>query len=157
MRTVSGFAAILAVSMATSSATAQKAPNFTGTWVLAVDKSDFGAMPAPQSRTDVIEHNEPGLTIKRTAATPNGPINLTLVYAVDGKPHKNTTPQGEITSSLKWEGQVLVIESTLDTPNGPAAITDRMSLSADGKTLTQKRAISIQGQDLAQTMILVKQ
>jgi len=158
MSTLHRLPGLLALSLAAlSPAAAQKAPNFSGTWVLAVDKSDFGQMPAPQSRTDVIDHKEPALTIKRTASTPNGPIDVNLVYAVDGKPYKNTTPQGEITSTLKWEGQVLVIESTVDTPNGPAVVTDRMSLSPDGKTLTHKREISIQGQQLSQTMILVRQ
>ena len=50
-----------------------------------------------------------------------------------------------------------MIVSTVQTPNGEATVTDRLSLSGDGKTLTQQRAISVQGQELAQTMVLVKQ
>ena len=32
-------------------------PNFSGTWTLNVSKSDFGMLPGPTSRTDVIEHD----------------------------------------------------------------------------------------------------
>ena len=35
-----------------SAATAQGVPNLSGTWVLGVEKSNFGAMPAPQNRTE---------------------------------------------------------------------------------------------------------
>jgi hypothetical protein len=136
---------------------AQDKPNFSGTWVLQTDKSDYGMMPAPMSRTDIIDHQEPKITIKRTAATAEGENKLDLVYAVDGKPWKNQAGPQEVSSTLHWEGQELVVVSEVDTPQGLATLTDRWSLSADGKTLTQARTISIQGQELKQTMVLAKQ
>ena len=136
---------------------AQDKPNFSGTWVLQTDKSDYGMMPPPMSRTDIIDHQEPKITIKRTAATGEGENKLDLVYAVDGKPWKNQAGEQEVTSTLHWEGQELVVVSEVDTPQGLATLTDRWSLSADGKTLTQNRTISIQGQELKQTMVLAKQ
>ena len=138
-------------------AVAQSVPNLTGTWVLDVSRSDFGMMPAPAGRTDVIDHKEPALVIKRTTTTPNGEVASTLTYAVDGKPYVNKAGNNDISSVLKWEATTLVVVSTAQTPNGEATITDRFSLSGDGKTLTQQRAISIQGQELAQTMVLAKQ
>lgn len=154
------YASLIALALAPfGSATGQSVPNLTGTWVLSADKSDFGQMPAPQGRSDVIDHKEPALTIKRSIQGPDASSSamLELKYVVDGKPHVNSTPQGDITSTLKWEGNVLVVTSLVPTPNGEAGIVDRMSLSADGKTLTQDRTISIQGQELKQTMVLVKQ
>ena len=88
----------------------------------------------------------------------NGSASSDLVYSVDGKPWKNTTSDGsEITSTLKWEGPVLVVASIVNTPNGEATITDRFSLSPDGKTMTQDRHIAVAGQEISQKMILVKQ
>lgn len=136
---------------------AQDKPNFSGTWVLQTDKSDYGMMPPPMSRTDIIDHQEPKITIKRTATTAEGENKLDLVYAVDGKPWKNQAGPQEVSSTLHWEGQELVVVSEVDTPQGLATLTDRWSLSADGKTLTQTRTISIQGQELKQTMVLAKQ
>lgn len=137
---------------------AQGVPNLTGTWTLAADKSDFGPMPAPTSRTDVIDHREPAITIKRTILNSGSAAaaSFDLKYAVDGKPHTNTTPQGEVTSTLKWDGAVLVITSQVPTPAGTAEVTDRLSLSADGKTLTFDRTILVQGQELKQNVVMVK-
>ena len=140
-------------------AVAQAVPNLTGTWTMAADKSDFGPMPAPKARTDVIDHREPALTIKRSIQSPGAATAavIDLTYAVDGKPYTNTTPQGEITSTLKWDGKVLVITSQVPTPGGTAEVTDRLSLSEDGKTLTFDRTIAVQGQELKQTVVMLKQ
>lgn len=136
---------------------AQTTPNLSGTWALQVDKSDFGPMAVPTKRIDVIEHQEPKLTIKRTIVFPTGETTSTLVYAVDGKPYKNVAGGAEITSTLKWDGPVLVMTSTVASPQGEVGITDRYTLSGDGKTLTLVRTLSAQGQEATQTMVLVKQ
>ena len=159
MRSMRAAAALLAIALAVPAATAaQQVPNLSGTWVLQADKSDFGMMAAPQSRTDVIDHQEPKLTIKRTMVTATaGESQVSLVYAVDGKPHKNMAGPSELTSTLSWEGRTLVTVSTVDTQQGQVTITDRLTLSEDGKTLTQQRTLSAQGQEAKQTMVLVKQ
>jgi hypothetical protein len=138
-------------------APAQTAPNLSGTWVLQVDKSDFGPFPAPQSRTDVIDHQEPRITITRTAVTQNGEVRFNLAFAVDGKPHKNVVNGNELTSTLRWDGPVLVIVSTTSTPQGDVTLTDRWSLSDDGKTLTQARTLEAGGQSLEQSAVFAKQ
>ena len=132
---------------------AQSVPNLSGTWVLVPEKSEFGAMPAPAGRTDVITHQEPKLTIKRTV----GGATFDLVYAIDGKPWKNSIPQGEVTSTLAWDGPVLVMTSSLPMQGNELLINDRLSLSADGKTLTQARKLTVQGQDTAQMLVFAKQ
>lgn len=156
MRRVFPVAAFAALALAAPVA-GQSAPNLSGTWTLQVDKSDFGMMPGPTSRTDVIDHQEPKLTIKRTVVSAAGETTSTLVYAVDGKPYKNMVGTSELTSTLKWEGATLVMVSTVTTPQGEVTITDRYSLSSDGKTLNQARSLTAQGQEIAQTMVLAKQ
>jgi len=135
----------------------QGVPDLSGTWVMVADKSSFGPMPAPQSRTDIIEHKGQSLTIKRTQMTQNGEVTSTLVYGIDGKPYKNKAGDNDVTSILNWDGAVLVVQSTVTTPGGDANVVDRFTLSADTKTLTQSRTISIQGQEIAQTIVLAKQ
>jgi hypothetical protein len=159
MRSVTRFAALAAFTLAASTtARAQSVPNLSGTWVLQVDKSSFGMGPAPSSRTDVIDHQEPKLLIKRTIVNAaGGSTTSDLVYAVDGKPYKNTVGTNELMSTLKWDGATLVMTSQTSTPQGEFTITDRYTLSADGKTLTQARQIAAQGQEISQTMILAKQ
>jgi hypothetical protein len=137
---------------------AQKVPNLSGTWVMQADKSDFGMMPPPTSRTDVIDHKEPNLTIKRTVSSPQtGETTSNLVYAVDGKPYKNMVGEIQLTSTLKWDGQTLVMVSMASTPQGDVTITDRYTLAEDGKTLTQDRTLTVQGQELKSKMVFARQ
>jgi len=148
--------ALLAVAVPTKT-TAQSVPNLSGTWVLQVEKSDFGALPALTSRTDVFAHQEPQLTITRKIQSAGSETTSTLVYAVDGKPYKNMAGGSELTSTLKWEGQTLVMVTTVSNPQGEATITDRYTLAADGTTLTQVRMVVVQGQELKQTLLLARQ
>ena len=155
--TVSGMVLVVLAGLAPTSASSQSVPNLSGTWVLQVDKSNFGVMPGPSSRTDVIDHQEPKLTIKRTVMGSTGETTSNLVYVVDGKPYKNKVGDNELSSTLRWDGQTLVMVSTLSTPQGDVTITDRLSLSEDGKTLNQARTLSAGGESIEQTMVLTRQ
>jgi hypothetical protein len=157
--TIAAIALAAIAAAAPNTSTAQSVPNLSGTWVLQMDKSDFGMMPAPTSRTDVINHQEPKLTIKRTVTSAAGDTTSSnLVYQVDGKPYKNMVGQNELTSTLRWDGMTLVMATTVQTPQGEVTITDRFTLAADGKTLGQARTFSAGGQEVGnQTMLLAKQ
>lgn len=144
-------------SAATASAQTASVPNLSGTWVLQVDKSDFGVLQPLTARTDVVDHQEPKLTIKRSVTTNGQENSSNLVYVIDGKPYKNMAGPTEITSTLHWEGSTLVSVSIAQSPNGELTITDRYDLSQDGKTLTQKRTFSVGGQEATQTIVLLKQ
>ncbi|MGQ0702699.1 MAG: hypothetical protein ACT4PM_06165 [Gemmatimonadales bacterium] len=152
-----GFLAALALGV--PDASAQSVPNLSGTWVFHRELSDLGGMEAltPQSRTDVWDHQEPKLTIKRTTTSATGEsTTTTLVYAIDGEPHKNMAGPTEVTSRLRWEGAALVSVSTIQDPQGEVTITDRYSRSEDGKTLTQERTFARMGQEGRQKLVLVK-
>jgi hypothetical protein len=157
--TLAAVALAVLAAPAPASLHAQQVPNLSGTWVLQTDKSDFGMMPAPKSRIDVIDHQEPKLNIKRTVSTSAGDTTSSnLIYQVDGKPYKNMVGPNELSSILHWEGTTLVMATTVETPNGTVTITDRYTLSADGKTIAQARTFSTGGQDVGnQTMLLLKQ
>jgi hypothetical protein len=86
-----------------------------------------------------------------------GDTQATLTYGIDGKPYKNKAGDNDVTSTLKWEGDVLVVESTVWAPQGEATIVDRYSLSADKKVLTQNRKISVPGQQIPHTIVLARQ
>jgi hypothetical protein len=135
---------------------AQNRPNLNGTWVLQVDRSDFGPMPPYTSRTDVFDHREPALTITRTVVSPAGEITTKLVLAVDGKPHQNRAGESAITSTLRWEGTTLVMVTAASTPEGDVTYQDRFTLSADGTTLTQVRTIRAGGEEASQTMVFAR-
>jgi len=135
---------------------AQATPNFSGTWTLDLARSDFGPLPPPQGRVEVIDHQEPKLVIRRTTTNAGSDVQTTLTYVVDGQPHPNTAGGAPVSSVLRWEAGTLVVTSQLTTPQGDVTITDRMTLSTDGRTLTQRRTMSLGGEQLAQTMVFTR-
>jgi hypothetical protein len=81
-------------------------PNFTGTWILRKELTDFG-IPNPTQIVDVIGHSGADLTISRTTTHATGSVSsFTGVYRVDGAPYTNHAA----ISRLNWDGFALVID-----------------------------------------------
>lgn len=145
------------IALAPGTLVAQTVPNLSGTWILQVAESDFGPLPAPERRTDIITHEEPRLVVRRMTMAQGQEASLELRYAVNGEPHENDAGGAVVVSRLRWDGSVLVMTSTVSSPQGEVVLTDRYSLSPDGQTLTQARTLQVQGQEFAQRMVLKKQ
>ncbi|MGC9945206.1 MAG: hypothetical protein ABSF64_02315 [Bryobacteraceae bacterium] len=136
---------------------AQAKPNFSGSWKLNTAKSDFGAMPAPDTRNDKIVHADPGLTDSFTQSGPRGELAAEMKYSTDGKETTNSLRGNQIVSIAKWEGDELVIAAKTSMQGADITFTDRWSLSADGNTLTiQRHAVSPLG-ETDQKILLEKQ
>jgi hypothetical protein len=146
--TVTAFAASLA---------AQSKPNFSGTWKLNVSKSDFGPLPGPDSRTDVIEHNDPVLKVNTSAEGAQGKQNFILTYTTDGKEVVNKQGPREIKSTAVWDGSNLVFNSKFSFNDNDVTIKNVWTLSADGKTLTENAHLSAQMGEADQKMVFEKQ
>jgi hypothetical protein len=117
------------------SAFAQK-PDFSGTWKLNVAKTDFGVLPGPTSRTDVITHKDPSLSDSVTAEGAQGKQEYTVSYTTDGKEAVNKIGPREIKSTLKWAGSNLVISSKFLYNDAEVTSEATWALSPDGKTMT---------------------
>src|SRR6266853_141285 len=102
--------ALFASVLFATSAFAQK-PNFSGTWKMSVAKSDFGPLPAPTKRTDVIEHSDPNLKDTVDAESAQATQQYTATYTTDGKEVTNTIGPRQVKSTLTWEGNTLVVNS----------------------------------------------
>lgn len=136
---------------------AQAKPNFTGTWKMNVGKSEFGSMPAPDSRTDKIGHEDPSLKDNVTQSGQQGDMTSDLTYSTDGKQTTNTIRGNEFKSTAKWDGDELVIENKGAFNGQDVTLSDRWSLSADGKTITiMRHAVSPMG-EMDQKLLLEKQ
>jgi hypothetical protein len=112
---------------------AQQKTDYSGTWKLNVAKSDFGVLPGPSSRTDVITHKEPSITNHVTAEGEQGKLDYTVSYSTDGKEVTNTVAERVSKSTAKWDGNNLVVNTKLmlksSTP-GCSPLTARHSPSA---------------------------
>src|SRR5437764_3999701 len=139
-----------------TAAFAQK-PNFSGTWKLNVAKSDFGPLPAPESRTDVIEHSDPNLKDSVSAQSPQGKQDFTANYSTDGKEVTNKIGPREVKSTAAWEGNNLIVNAKTSFNDNDITVKSSWSLSDDRKTLTQNIHFTSPMGEADQKMIFEKQ
>jgi hypothetical protein len=124
--------------MSTSSVAPSAKPNLSGTWVLDISKSDLGEMPAPDSRTDAIDHSEPSFkdTVNQMGG-PMGQMTFTVSAVTDGKTVSTWTFFGnDAKSTAHWEGNTLVMHTDAKIQDDPVTIVSRYTLSPDGNTLS---------------------
>jgi hypothetical protein len=125
---------LIALALTAHDAPAQSKPNFSGSWKMNGAKSDWGLMPAPASIERKITHAEPALTIVEDQDAGFGVQSATRAYTTDGKGSTFMSSGAEVKGTAVWEGNDLVVTSAVDVAS--LKFVDRMSLSADGKTLT---------------------
>ena len=112
------------------------APNFTGEWKLNVAKSDFGQMPAPNSRVDKITHEGVNLAVVSKQSREQGDFTSESKYTTDGKECTNEIRGNPFTSTLKWEGDTLVVNTKGKFRDNEFTVLSKWNLSEGGKILT---------------------
>jgi len=116
---------------------AQAKSDFSGTWKLNAGKSDFGPIPAPDSITQKITHQDPSINAHvATTGGPNGDQTYDATYTTDGKECVNHMGENELKSTLKWDGDDLTVESKGSFGGADFTAKGRWNLSSDGKILT---------------------
>ena len=159
MRTMRRTGLILAgLLFAAASASAQTKPNFSGDWKLNTAKSNFGQLPAPSSLTQKITHDDPTLNVQTAQTSDFGDFNSDFKFTTDGKECQNAMgDQFHMTSTVKWEGDILTFDSKMDFQGAAMTGTDKWTLSPDGKTITvQRHFVSPMGEGDA-TIVMDKQ
>src|ERR1035441_7364315 len=125
--------------MACGLANGQTKPNLNGVWMMDPARSDFGTGPASESRLDKIGLDGVNLKDTITQKLRHGDESTyDMIYTIDGKESTNHGRGNLVKSTARWEGHELVIDSKVFALR-QAAIQDRWSLSADGKTITLRR------------------
>jgi hypothetical protein len=108
-------------------------PDFSGSWVLDKDKSDFGGMPAPESMTEVIEHREPKIVITTTTKQSSSEDRRVVRLTTDGAENSNEFAGHQVKTTTHWNGDKLV---TVVQDQGGRQFTETRALSGDRKTQT---------------------
>ena len=106
---------VLAIALLSFASVALAKPNFTGSWKINASKSkSAGDFPLPQKFERKITHDDPSLQISTTQSGFQGGADRTteLKYTTDGKEVVNTVTGGEAKGVAKWEGDILVVESS---------------------------------------------
>jgi hypothetical protein len=148
---------LFVIAAAASIAMAADKPDFSGSWKMDADKSVFGPMPPPTSLTRKIAHKEPDLTVDEARSGAQGDMNMTMKYSTDGKETTNSLMGNDVKSKAVWDGNILVITSNANFGGADVKLTNKWTLSEDGKTLTDVLGISAPQGDFEQTFVLLKQ
>jgi hypothetical protein len=113
-----------------------KEPSAATTWKLNLEKSDFGKDPKPKEVILKIVDNDPLLKYSVTGTDAEGkPINVEYDGAIDGKPHKETGPQGGSTVTYKNNEDGTSV-GTSTSADGKTTDTSTIETSKDGKVMT---------------------
>lgn len=124
---------------------AQGKPDFTGTWRMNVEKSEFDKQGPPKGATVLkVEHREPKLT-ETVFHEPEPKPMGTMEYVTDGSEGTVVAMGNRMKATAKWDGAELVIVTWGSFGTNEMRLTDRWQLSADGRTLTMTRKYEGQG------------
>jgi hypothetical protein len=136
---------------------AQEHPDFTGTWKLNIDESDFAGLTPPKSRTDVIEQS--GNTLRQNVKEMDaGHLRTSeLHYELDGSTTQNTIEGNPVQSTAKWDVSDLVIHSVTHGADDDVAIDDRWVMSLDKTKFTIRRHFEGRGLQWDQALVEYRQ
>lgn len=130
--------------------------DFSGTWKIVLDKSDFGPMPPPEKVEQIVEHKENDLKVNMTQVGQQGEIKLELNYSTE-KETTNTFRNAPMKSTAKWDGDKLVVVSKIEFQGNEIVIQDTWSLADEGKTLVMDRKLNTPQGDLEMKQVFSKQ
>jgi hypothetical protein len=138
----------VAVVFASAMMLAQAPPNFAGKWTAVPDPNATGGgrgMGGGLGQEATITQDGSALTITRT--TPMG--TFTSTYKLDGSESKNSlTIQGntiEQSSTAKWDGGKLNVQTKMDFGGNPVETSMVMSLDASGNLVVDTTRPDFQG------------
>jgi hypothetical protein len=119
-------------------AVAQDKPNFSGKWLLDMEKSEFSHFPPPLAQTNAIEHQ--GVNIKltqtiRIADGPGGEASFERRYTTDGHENVNKLGPRDAKSTSRWDGNKLILLMRMETPDGIGEIEESWELTGGGKQM----------------------
>ena len=137
-----------------SSALAVEPARFTGTWKENMEKSTKSNFTSYVNKIDATDN---AVKVTTTTNGPRGERTSERTYVI-GKEITSRMPDGdEAITSAKWDGNALVIASTIKEPDGAVDTKETWTLSADGKTFTKQRHVHSAKADRDETHILEKQ
>jgi len=153
-----GTLVLLVSFMGSLSAAPDSHPNFSGTWIMNADKTDFGPLPKPDHAKYVIHHSGGSLVMEYTQDSSTHHVDVTT----DGEERvTESDDESEIWTRVSWSGSVLVWEARRRAKPAhqviPVGWVSRWSLSEDGKTLNIKRRITSGEHSVDEVMVFEKQ
>jgi hypothetical protein len=131
-----GFLAFGFLCVAGMASLAAPKPDFSGTWVLNLEKSKLQIQEKLDGASFTIDHKEPAFRFSRVFVVGGKEDALSYALTTDGKEKIVAEPGRTTTSRLYWDGDVLVLDERIVLKDGREATNVvRYSLRDGGRTL----------------------
>jgi hypothetical protein len=115
---------------------AQQKPDLSGEWILNRQASTLSpGADAVQSGVVRIEHREPTFRCKGTFVSESNPFEYEYELLSDGRDVAGTQPGPPTVSSLRWDGDALLVTWRSQRSDGEAKISFRYELLDAGRRL----------------------
>jgi len=105
---------------------------------------------------DRIDHRDPALKFLRTQADEQGESTVEWTCTTDGNECANTVRGNPMKSTVRWDGDELVISSKGTFNGQDVEIRERWTLAPDGRTITINRHLASSMGETDQTLVLEK-
>ena len=129
--------------------------DFSGTWLLNAQSSDFGMFPAPEKMTYRISSEDSRLVIEWEFSGTRGTMTGTATYRTDGGEVTNTFGKLSLTSKAHWEDAVLKVKSWGDMGDDRLEFKDSFILETPTR-LKVERVVDGPGGTMNQLMVFDK-
>jgi hypothetical protein len=126
---------------------AQQKPDFSGEWTLNLQASTLSPIVAPAAQSGVlrIEHHEPRFTGHQTIVLDGKPFESKFELLSDGREVVTDAGGRRIVSTLRWDGDALVVTWRIQGPDVEMTISFRYDLQDGGHRL--RAAEQVRGTD----------
>ena len=131
-------------------------PDFSGTWAMNVHGSELAGERPPMSKVQRVEHKGTEMVVTIDEIGERGTVHGVARYTTGGEDCVNDVLGHPMTSSISWEGAVMIMRTWGRFGNADIVLVDRWSLSPDGQTLTIARQFRGHGRVVDQTLVFDK-
>jgi hypothetical protein len=129
-------------------------PDFSGTWILDLARSDAGQSTPDRARYQIVQHGD-SITYDRESSSVRGELSSHVVLGADGKAWTNVVAQNgqdvPTSSIVAWHGDTLVIHSSGTMGSSTVDTDEWWLLAAQGQALLMHREVAVNGQLYAAT------
>lgn len=132
------------------------AVDFSGSWVLAVGKSEFGRANPPQALSMVVRQSEKQLTVESTLVDGRGSTTSSYVLDLTGKEAENVMRGNKVVSVSTWRGPMLHVKAKASVQGAEIKTVDQWQLEDGGRVLTVYRTATTPNGEIEQRYVYEK-
>ncbi len=111
-------------------------PDFSGRWRMMKEQSDFHGFKQPDILVRIVDDHDPAINVHTIQTVGEKTTTADITYFTDGSITKNVINGRDAESKCFWDGNILVVRTTMKTSGGDdELVSDRWELSDDKQTL----------------------